>query len=99
VKAARACIAAVAVALAGCGAAPRVGDTLTLQGTLVFKGNEPVVTPVLVSDASVQWELQQVAPAAAASLQNRKVQATGVVTRTPGTGVLPALRVTDLRQQ
>jgi hypothetical protein len=27
------------------------------------------------------------------------VQATGVVTRTPGTGVLPALRVTDLRQQ
>jgi len=92
-----AAVVATALAVAGCSAAPRVGDALTLQGTLVLKGNEPKTTPVLVRSPSEQWELQQVAPATAAALQNRKVQATGVVARTPGQGpLLPALRVTQL---
>jgi hypothetical protein len=93
----RAVLAATLLALAGCSAAPRVGDTLALHGTLVLKGNEPVVTAVLVRGASEQWELQQVTRADSAALQNRKVQATGVVTRTASRAVLPALRVTDLQ--
>lgn len=93
-----AALVATALAVAGCSAAPRVGDPLTLQGTLVLKGNEPRTAPVLVRSSSEQWELQQVAPATAAALQNRKVQATGVVARTAGQGpLLPALRVTHLQ--
>jgi hypothetical protein len=90
-------LAASLLALAGCSATPRVGDALTLHGTLVLKGNEPFAAAVLVRGASAQWELQQVARTAAAPLQNRKVQATGVVTRTASPGWLPALRVTELK--
>lgn len=89
---------AAAAALAGCSATPRVGDPLTLRGTLVLKGSAPRTTQVLVRSPSEQWELQQVSPAQSAPLQNRQVEATGVVTRAPGDGFLPpALRVTALR--
>ncbi|HEX2546907.1 MAG TPA: hypothetical protein VHL79_18640 [Ramlibacter sp.] len=87
------------LALAGCNAAPRVGDTLTLHGTLVLKGNAPRTTPVLVRSDTEQWELQQVQDATATALQNRKVRASGIVGRTPQQGLLPVLRVTALAPQ
>lgn len=87
-----------AAAGAGCSAQPRVGDALRLTGTLVLKGNEPRPTPVLVRTADEQWELQEVGADALGRLQNRRVEARGVVTRAPGHGVLlPALRVRELR--
>jgi hypothetical protein len=91
--------ALLAVALAGCSASARVGDRLTLQGTFVLKGNEPVVTPVLVRSASQQWELQEVPRTSWVGLQNRTVQATGVVTRPESQALRPALRVTELKAQ
>lgn len=91
--------AAAALALAACSAAPRLGDTLSLEGTLVLKGNAPMTVPVLVRSGTEQWELQQVAPATATALQNRKVQATGVVARTAGAGRLPALRVSEIQSR
>lgn len=88
---------ALVAGIAGCSAAPRVGDTLSLTGTLVLKGSEPRPTPVLVRDAGEQWELQGVAPATSRQLQNRKVQARGVVTRAAAEGpLLPALRVQEI---
>lgn len=91
-------VSALALAGAGCSATPTIGASLTLEGTLVLKGNEPHVTPVLVRSATEQWELQQVAREKAATLQNTRVEAAGVVTRAPGQGSqLPALAVTSLR--
>ena len=94
-----AAVLVAALAVAGCSSAPGVGDALTLHGTLVLKGNAPRTTPVLVGQDAQQWELQQVQDATATALQNRKVQARGVVTRTSQQGLLPALRVTDLKPQ
>lgn len=90
-------LGALLAALAGCGAAPRVGDDMSLTGTLVLKGSEPRPAPVLVRESGEQWELESVAADAARDLQNRRVRARGVVTRAPGAGpLLPALRVTGI---
>lgn len=89
----------LALITAGCSAAPKVGDSLALQGTLVIKGNEPVTTPVLVRSDTEHWELQGVAPATASALQNSQVEARGRVTRAPGGTLLPALAVTNLQRR
>lgn len=90
---------ALALAAAGCSATPSAGTRVALEGTLVLRGNEPHTSFVLLRPDGEQWELQEVAPEAGRPLQNREVQATGVVTRPPGAGArLPALRVTQLRR-
>lgn len=91
-------VATLGALAGGCSVAPQVGETLTLQGTLVIKGNEPRTVAVLVRTSSEQWELQDVEPATFAALQNRKVEATGRVSRAPGGALLPALRVNALRR-
>ncbi|MFL6693921.1 MAG: hypothetical protein ACJ8GO_13275 [Ramlibacter sp.] len=85
------------VAAAGCSAGPLVGSAIVLQGTLVIQGNEPVTTPVLITQGQGRWELQGAEPSRVRELQNRQVQATGIVTRRdPGGAQLPALRVSEI---
>jgi hypothetical protein len=89
----------LALAAAGCSATPAADDRLVLEGTLVLRGNEPHTSFVLLRPDGTQWELLDVSAEAGRPLQNRQVQATGVMARPPGAGLrLPALRVTQLRR-
>lgn len=93
------CAAAVAAAvLQACApAAPRVGDTLTLQGRLVMKGNDPVFIPVLVTGKG-QWELRGLDAKKALALQARPLTVTGTVLQATGAGPsLPKLEVQQVR--
>jgi hypothetical protein len=83
---------------AACAAVPRSGETVTLQGVLVLKGNEPFTTTALMVDDSELWELQNVPAGTAKRLQNKRVEVSGLVIRPSAIGVqLPSLRVSNLR--
>lgn len=89
--------AAVAVvSMAGCAAAPAVGERLTLTGEIHIKGNEPFPTVVLETADHAVWELVGFPLERARQLTGRPTTVSGTVLRAPGADTwMPALRVQE----
>lgn len=82
------------IAGTGCGASSRLGPQLTLKGTLVLQGNEPMTTAVLITEDQGRWEIEGAPAAAVRYLQNKVVVVTGVVIdERPAGGRLPTFKV------
>jgi hypothetical protein len=85
--------------LAACQGSAARGGTITIEGTLILKGNEPFVQPVLVVSDTEHWGLLGLHRSEFENHQNQLVRVKGQVVHgtTSRTARLPSLLVLEFR--